>query len=103
MLAAVPSENDRRLELLQLALMLIWRGTNALPKPLTDHFDRVLAEARSLANDPSAISDHLAPQAMQLANELTANPELREALFSVTSINDISPELAHRALRTWSQ
>lgn len=99
MLAAMPSENSRRLELFRLALLLINRGNRPLPLPLTHHFDHVLHQARKLSDDPGAISPDMTPQAMQLANELRVYEGLRDALAGINSIGDIDPAIAHRVLQ----
>lgn len=99
MLAAMPSENSRRLELFRLALVLIDRGSCALPLPLSHHFDAVLHQARKLSDDPDAISPDVTPQAVQLANDLRVYKGLREALAGVSSIGDINPAVAHKVLQ----
>lgn len=99
MLAAMPSENSRRLELFRLALILIDRGNRDLPEPLSLHFDAVLHQARKLSDDPDAISPDVTPQAVQLANDLRVYEGLREALAGVNSIGDINPAVAHKVLQ----
>lgn len=99
MLAAMPSENSRRLELFRLALVLIDRGNLELPTPLSLHFDAVLHQARKLFDDPDAISPEMKPQAVQLANDLRVYEGLRDALAGVNSIEDVDPAVAHKVLR----
>jgi hypothetical protein len=98
MLAAMPSENSMRLELFRLALVLIDRGSHGVPGPLSVHFDDVLHQARVLSDNPSAISSSMAPQAVQLANDLRIHEGLREALEGVNSIGDVSQAVAHKVL-----
>lgn len=99
MLAAMPSENSRRLELFRLALLLIDRGNRSLPKPLSLHFDVVLHQARKLSDDPDALSPDVTPQAVQLANDLRVYDGLRDALAGVNSIRDVNPAVAHKVLQ----
>ncbi|MQW89126.1 hypothetical protein [Sinorhizobium saheli] len=99
MLAAMPSETSRRLELFRLALVLIDRGSQEVPLTLSRHFDDVLHQARRLADNSRAISPEMTPQAVQLANELRAYDGLRDALSGVNSIKDVSQATAHRVLR----
>lgn len=99
MLAAMPSENSRRLELFRLALLLIDRGNHNLPAPLSLHFDVVLHQARKLSDDPDAISPDVTPQAVQLANDLRVYEGLRDALVGVNSIGDVSSAVAHKVLQ----
>ncbi|WLS00723.1 hypothetical protein [Shinella sumterensis] len=99
MLAAMPSENNRRLELFRLALVLIDRGNRELPHPLSLHFDDVLHQARILSDDPSAVSPDVTPQAVQLANDMRVYEGLRDALAGVNSIGDVSQTVAHEVLR----
>ncbi|MBE1508359.1 hypothetical protein [Rhizobium viscosum] len=99
MLAAMPSENSRRLELFRLALVLIDRGNDRIPQPLSLHFDCVLHQARLLSDNPHAISPDVTPQAVQLANDLLAYKGLRDALDGVNSLDDVSQAVAHKVLR----
>lgn len=99
MLAAMPSENSRRLEMFRLALVLIDRGNQDLPHPLLLHFDSVLHQARLLSDDPNAISPDMTPQAVQLANDLRVYEGLRDALAGVNSIGEVSQAVAHKVLR----
>lgn len=99
MLAAMPSENSRRLELFRLALVLIDRGNPSIPPPLSRHFDEVLHQARVLSDDPNAISPDVTPQAVQLANDLRVYEGLRDALSGVDTIGDVSQSVAHKVLR----
>lgn len=99
MLAAMPSESSKRLELFRLALVLIDRGNRALPLLLSQHFDTVLHQARKLSDDADAISPDVAPQALQLANDLRVYEGLRDALAGVNSIEDVDPVVAHKVLQ----
>ena len=99
MLAAMPSENSRRLELFRLALVLIDRGSRNIPNSLLLHFDNVLHQARKLSDNPDAISPQVMPQAVQLANDLRAHEGLRDALDGVNSIGDVSQMVAHKVLQ----
>lgn len=100
MFAAMPTESDRQLELFRLALLLIDRGNNDLPAPLCIHFDRVLEQARSLLADPQSISPEVIPQAVHLAHNLQKVEGLSCALSGVQRIRDVSPEIAHKVLRS---
>lgn len=100
MFAALPTENDRQLEFFRLALQLIDCGSNDLPPPLGLHFDSVLAQARLLLVDPQSISPQVVPQAVHLANDLKRVEGLSDALADVQRIGDVSPEIAHKVLRT---
>lgn len=99
MLAAMPSENSRHLELFRLALLLIDRGNSDLPAPLSLHFNAVLHQARELSDDPDAISPEVTPQAVQLANDLRIYEGLRVALAGVNSIGDVNAAVAHKVLQ----
>lgn len=99
MLAAMPSENSRRLELFRLALVLIDRGSGEIPRSLSLHFDNVLHQARILSDNPQAISPEVTPQAVQLASDLRVYVGLRDALHGVNSLGDVSQAIAHQVLR----
>ncbi|UXT60620.1 hypothetical protein FY134_23170 (plasmid) [Agrobacterium fabrum] len=99
MLAAMPSENSRRLELFRLALILINRGSKEIPRPLSLHFDDVLHQARILSDNPKAITPKVTPQAVQLATDFMVYEGLREALTGVNSLGDVSQDVAHKVLQ----
>ncbi len=100
MFAAMPSDNTRQLEFFRLALMLVGRGSQDIPQPLTEHFERVLRQARLVAGDPTAVTPDVAPQAVQLANDLRRGADLRSALEGVEAIDDLSQEVAWKVLRS---
>lgn len=100
MLAAVPSDADKRLELFRLALLLSSRSNATLPPALAHYFNEVLAQARVLIVDPSQLSNSHRPQAIQLANEMRTNEPLRSFLEGVDAIGDMTRENARRALST---
>lgn len=100
MFAAMPSDSDRQLEFFRLALLMINRGASDLPAPLCLHFDRVLQQARLLLADPQRISPEVMPQAVHLAIDLQTVEGLNEALSGVHRIGDVSPEIAHKVLRS---
>ncbi|MCZ7859202.1 hypothetical protein O9X81_21605 [Agrobacterium salinitolerans] len=99
MLAAMPSENSRRLELFRLVLVLIDRGSRDIPHPLTLHFNDVLHQARILSDDPDTLSPDVTPQAVQLASDMIVYQGLRDALQGVENIGDVSPAVAHKVLQ----
>lgn len=99
MFAAMPSESSRRLEYFRLALLLIHRGSNEIPSPLSEHFDQVLTQARLLTVDPGAITPNVVPQAVHLANDLRRITALRDALAGIESMQDVSQSVADNVLR----
>lgn len=100
MLAAVPSDADKRLELFRLALLLSSQANGSLPPALANYFDEVLAQARLLIVDPGQLSGVYRPQAIQLANEMRTNGPLRGFLEGIDAIGDITRENARLALST---
>jgi len=100
MLAAVPSDADKRLELFRLALLLSSRANAALPPALASYFSEVLAQARLLILDPDQISHLQRPQAIQLANEMLSNELLCGLLEGVDVVGDMTKENARLALST---
>ena len=100
MLAAMPSDAMKRLELFYLALAIKNRGRGNVPGPLAAHFDIVLGQAKEIVDDPNSVSVDMLPQAIQLANEFRNYAGLRDALRSVSSINQVSSEIAHLALKS---
>ena len=100
MFAAMPSDQSRQLEFFRLALSLVGRGQRDIPSPLTEHFARILRQAREIAGDPTALTPDVAPQAVHLANDLRRAADLRAALEGVEGIGDVSPDLAQKVLRS---
>ena len=100
MFAAMPTDQSRQLEFFRLALSLVGRGQRNIPGPLTEHFANVLRQAREIAGDPMALSPDVAPQAVQLANDLRRAPGLRAALEGVEGIGDMSQDVARQVLRS---
>ena len=99
MLVPISPESPRRLELFCLVLVMVNRGNRAVPLPLAVHFNCVLTQAKALASDPRQLSPQTIPQAVQLANEMRCFGELRDTFLQVASLEDVSPEVAHRALQ----
>src|SRR5262249_34430648 len=97
MLAALPSDESKVLELFNLALHII-RERGVIPQTLSDHFDVVLRQAKSLADDPTAASGGISPQAIQLACRLRQVSDLRAVVDEVSGIATITPALASRLL-----
>lgn len=99
MFAAMPTDNSRQLEFFRLALSLVGRGKD-IPSPLTEHFERILRQARQISVDPTAISPEVAPQAVHLANDLRRAADLRAALDGVERLGDVSKDVAQKVLRS---
>jgi hypothetical protein len=97
MLAAVPTDESRTLELFDLALRIVCEK-GIIPHQLSEHFDAVLQQAKSLAANPSSVSGGISPQAIQLACRLRQTSELREAIDRVTGIASVTPDLASKIL-----
>ncbi len=100
MFSAIPSENAKRLELFRLALILVNRGNQEIPAPLSTHFNCVLQQARLLLEDPRTISPEVIPQAVQLANDFRSIAGLKDALEGIERIGDVSPDIADKVLRS---
>jgi hypothetical protein len=97
MLAAVPSDESRTLELFDLALRLV-SERGVVSAQLIDHFNKVLRQAKALAEEPNAVREALSPQAIQLACRIREVAELRRAIEPINDITSISPELASTLL-----
>jgi hypothetical protein len=97
MLAAVPSDESKVLELFNLALQIV-RDRGAIPSALSEHFNSVLSQAKSLAVDPASVSGGITPQAIQLACRLRQTTELRREIDNVPNISAITPDVASKIL-----
>ena len=100
MLAAVPTEQTRVLELFSLALSMVGAGRRDIPLPLASYFNNVLEQARRLASEPAAVHGQILPEAIQLALDLRNVAAIRDAMNGVRSIDMISPEQAQKALES---
>lgn len=98
MLAAVPAEQTQILELFNLALSMVGSGKSDIPGPLASYFDKVLEQARRLADEPTAVHGEILPEAIQLALDIRNVSGFRDALNGVEGIATMSPEQAQRVL-----
>ncbi|WP_157861920.1 hypothetical protein [Methylobacterium sp. Leaf361] len=98
MLAAAPAEETRVLALFQLALRLIRQGQGGVPPELERYFNSVLAQARSLSNDPRAVQGQLLPEAIQLALDIRDLDGLKDEIEGAHDASTVSPALADRIL-----
>jgi hypothetical protein len=99
MLAAVPTEESRTLELFDLALRLI-RERGRVPPRLSEHFNTVLSQAKALASDPAGVRGDISPQAIQLARRMRETDALREVVSGVADISKVTPAAANKILTT---
>ncbi len=66
MLAAIPADEARILEMFRLALMVA-NSRAAVSEALSEYFSKVLSQARNLDRDPGARIRPVLPEAIQLA------------------------------------
>lgn len=97
MLAAVPAEDARILEVFRLALAMVGQGKSDIPPQLVSYFDTVLEQARRLSIDPKSVSSPIMPEAIQLALELRGKP-FRDAVGDITTLSAVSPSQANEVL-----
>ncbi|MCW1994791.1 hypothetical protein [Bradyrhizobium diazoefficiens] len=97
MLAAVPSDESRTLELFDLALRLL-KDKGSIPPQLSDHFNAVLRQAKELATTPTKVHGNPSPQAIQLACRILEISDLRAAVAAVDGIDAVTPDVASRIL-----
>ena len=97
MLAAVPSDESRTLELFDLALRIL-KDSGPIPAQLSAHFNSVLQQAKQLAATPTQVQGGPSPQAIQLACRIREVAELRAAIASINDISSISPAIASKLL-----
>ena len=97
MLAAVPSDESRTLELFDLALRLLKHRGN-IPPQLSDHFNAVLRQAKELATTPTKVRGSPTPQAIQLACRILEIAELRTVVAGVDGIDSVTPDMASKIL-----
>lgn len=97
MLAAMPADDARILDMFRLALSIVSHGKSA-PDQLRAYFESVLNQARALRENPGSVSGPLMPEAIQLAIELDALDEFRVAIDDITELNSITPDQANNIL-----
>lgn len=97
MLAAVPSDESRTLELFDLALRIL-RDSGKISPQLSDHFNTVLRQAKELAATPTKVQGSLSPQAIQLACRIREISDLRDVVAAVDGIDAVTPDMASKML-----
>jgi hypothetical protein len=97
MLAAVPSDESRTLELFDLALRIL-KDSGNIPPQLSEHFNTVLRQAKELAATPTKVHGSLSPQAIQLACRIREISELRDVVAAVDGIHAVTPDMASKIL-----
>jgi hypothetical protein len=97
MLAAVPSDESRTLELFDLALRIL-KDNGKIPPQLSDHFNAVLRQAKELATTPTNVRGNPSPQAIQLACRILEISELRAVVAAVDGIDAVTPDMASKIL-----
>ena len=101
MLAAAPAQSGRSLDLFVLALTLAThRDTPSAT--LVDHFNRTLTQARDVLRNPGSISAEISNEAVQLALEISSDPQVRDSLEHVNSFDQVTPEVARDLLKEMS-
>lgn len=98
MLAAMPAESARSLELLRLALMILSRGRREeMSDELQRHLNGVIVQARQLMDNPQqVIEPH--PEAIQLATDLLSWDDFRAEMREINSLTGLSPDRATKIL-----
>jgi hypothetical protein len=97
MLAGIPSNEDRALEIFRLALRTLERNKDA-PEVLKKYFTEVISQAFTLADDPSKISKNIMPEAIRLAVEMRATDALKTSIASAIRAKDIDKTIAKEIL-----
>lgn len=97
MLAAMPAEDTRTLDMFRLALSLVSHEKPA-PDQLKTYFESVLSQARALRENPNSAEGPLMPEAIQLAVELDAWDDFRAAVDQITELDSVTAEQAGRIL-----
>jgi len=97
MIAAAPPR-DTSLGLVRLIFSLAANRTQGVPEGLKTHLTTVIAEAKTLLNDPHSVSAQTNPEAIALALEMTTNPELLSAVDEITTFESIDAVIANKVL-----
>ncbi|HEY1856180.1 hypothetical protein [Acidocella sp.] len=97
LMAAAPSE-PTALDLFKLALELVERKQLQRTTELDDYFQQVLQSAKQLVTAPQNAAG-LNAEVIELALALAANHELASDLCNVSSLSDLSPQMAGKVLR----
>lgn len=101
MLAAAPAHSGRPLDLFVLALTLA-TAQQATPATLADHFNETLRQALSVLNNPATLNADISNEAVQLALEMNADPQMRTSLEKLTSYDQVTPQVASEILKEMS-
>jgi hypothetical protein len=100
MLAAT-SRRDSPIGLFE-AILRSLQQTPQVGAPLREHAVAVLQAACDIATDPSHISSHTPPEAIELALRLRASAALRPRLSELRGLNSIPPSIARDLLTAFA-
>jgi hypothetical protein len=98
MLAATPSKGDRALESFRMFLALKSKD-DAYSRALFNYFAQTLQKAKTLLDDPSAISKDTPPEVVSLAVQLIKDHHLREVFGKIVLSVGPTKEQADYALK----
>ena len=90
------------LDIIRLTLEMLSGGSD-VPLTLKEHFNKVLATARTISTNPNQVTPNISPEAIHLAYEILTRTALREELENVTQLDDVDPTRASKLLAEMEQ
>lgn len=92
MLAAVPSDTARSLEVLRLILSMFRENREQVPEHLEQYFDRTLKQALDLSTELWVPGTPLQPEAVQLAAFMASEQEAAEPLKRIKALRQLAAD-----------
>lgn len=104
MLAAVPRDVDRSLDLIFLALRIVARNEGEVPAELKAYFDRTLATAKRLTTGQvEVVPGKIDPAAIQLAIDMLQTNSLKSEISDLDHLDNIDAMRATKILSCMEQ
>ena len=94
---AAKLDQTQPLSLFVLVLSLV-RGGQDVPMGLREHFISIVRQAQRLAREPSSANARVDREAVDLAVQMRAKPELSKAIGEINEFDQVDPQRASAVL-----
>lgn len=95
---AATQKNIFELEAFRLVLSMCALEEKNIPAEMKEFFNTVLAQAKTLATNPSNVSSGTLPEAIDLALEIQSSSEISSNVSAIENYEGLTPALASTLL-----